>query len=236
MDIYDERFVASLFNRMSKTYGLTNYLSSFGFTERWRSQCIAEISWDKKYRTGYDLMSGMGETWNLISKKSNGQHKLFGVDLSREMNNQAQKITHDFANLNIEILQQNILENEIEDASADYIVSSFGLKTFSKPQLKKLAFEINRILKINGEFSLIEISKPKSIFLVIPYMFYLKFVIPLIGKLLMGNSVDYKMLGIYCENFQDCSQFKNNLEELGLKVQMKKYFFGCATGVVGVKE
>jgi len=63
-EIYSTEFVENLFNRMSKTYGVVNYLSSFGFTERWRKQCIDEITWDN-LREGYDLMSGMGETWGM---------------------------------------------------------------------------------------------------------------------------------------------------------------------------
>lgn len=43
VDIYKKEFVEHLFNRMSMTYGVTNYISSFGFTERWRKQCIREI-------------------------------------------------------------------------------------------------------------------------------------------------------------------------------------------------
>lgn len=51
----------------------------------------------------------------------------------------------------------------------------------------------------------------------------------------MGDSNDYKMLGIYCDNFGDCTKFVTYLKDEGLEVNMKKYFFGCATGVVGKK-
>ena len=50
MDIYEEKFIIKLFDRMSKTYGTVNYFSSFGFTARWRKQCVQEINWDKKWR------------------------------------------------------------------------------------------------------------------------------------------------------------------------------------------
>ncbi|MBK6364716.1 MAG: class I SAM-dependent methyltransferase [Saprospiraceae bacterium] len=89
------------------------------------------------------------------------------------------------------------------------------------------------MLKINGQFAFVEISKPKNKLFIIPYMFYLKFLIPLIGKVFMGNSMDYRMLGIYCEKFVDCEKFKIYLEKEGLQVKFCKYFFGCATGVKG---
>lgn len=220
---------------MSKTYGTVNYISSFGFTERWRRQCIREIDWDKVYNQGYDFMSGMGETWGIISKYSKTNHNLTAIDLSAVMNLKASTKSDRYSNLEINIEQQNILNNSIKSNSAEYIVSSFGLKTFSKEQLRILAKEIHRILKPEGQFSLIEISRPKNTLLILPYMFYLKYMIPWIGRLFMGNSTDYKMLGIYCEKFEDCTVFQSYLKAEGLQVEMKKYFFGCATGVTGSK-
>jgi len=124
-----------------------------------------------------------------------------------------------------------MLRNRIESASADFITSTFGLKTFSEEQHAVLAREISRILKKGGQVSMIEVSKPLRIL----FMFYLKRVIPLIGKLFMGNSRDYRMLGIYCEAFGDCRSFRDKLEKAGIQTGYKEYFFGCATGVVGVK-
>ncbi len=236
MDIYDEQYVANLFNRMSKSYGTANYISSFGFTERWRRQCVQEINWKTEMENGYDLMSGMGECWSLINKAAQHSHQLNGVDISPEMNKVASAKANQFPSIPIQVLEQNVLQNSIPSNSADYILSAFGLKTFSDKQLQQLASQISRLLKSNGQFSFIEISKPTNKLLLLPYMFYLKFLIPLIGKLFMGNSSDYSMLGIYCENFKDCASFKNYLEEEGLEVVFKKYFFGCATGVVGRKK
>lgn len=139
MDIYNEEFVANLFNRMSKTYGLINYVSSFGFTERWRRQCVQEIKWSDKISRGYDLMSGMGESWNLINAQSKCPHRLIDIDLSEEMNKFASQKLYDYQNLKIEIQPQNVLKYDIEDSSANYIISTFGLKTFSSTQLKHLA-------------------------------------------------------------------------------------------------
>lgn len=235
MDIYNEKFVENLFNRMSKTYGAANYISSFGFTERWRRQCIREIDWGAKIEKGFDLMSGMGETWNLINHESRGKHQLTGIDISSSMNSKAKEKLNKYDKLNITIQQENVLRNVITANSADYIVSAFGLKTFSNAQLKILAKQINRILKTGGQFAFIEISKPENIFLKIPYMVYLKVLIPLIGKIFMDNQADYRMLGVYCEKFKDCKQFKLYLEKEGLQVEMRHYFFGCATGVKGTK-
>ncbi len=85
---------------MSKTYGTVNYLSSFGFTEPWRKQCIQEINWQKGGR-GYDLMSGMGETWGIIQQQK-ALH-LIGLDISPEMNARARTKIKEHPHWNIHI-------------------------------------------------------------------------------------------------------------------------------------
>jgi ubiquinone/menaquinone biosynthesis C-methylase UbiE len=67
------------------------------------------------------------------------------------------------------------------------VISGFGLKTFNDKQLVQLANEIDRILKPNGKFSLIDVSVPKIRILKPFYMFYLKNIIPILGKVFLGS-------------------------------------------------
>lgn len=232
--IYDDNFVENLFDRMSKTYGTVNYISSFGFTERWRQQCVDEIDWTVAMKEGYDLMSGMGESWHLIMK--NKKVRLTGVDMSFAMNKKAKEKIEARKDWDVRVKEENILANSIESDTADFIVSTFGIKTFSLDKQKLLAREINRILKPGGQIAMIEVSVPNQPVLKMLFLFYLKRVIPIIGRLFMGNSLDYSMLGVYCERFKNCEQFSLLLAENGMDVKVKPYFFGCATGIVGRKK
>ena len=104
------------------------------------------------------------------------------------------------------MLKENVFGNSIPGQCADRVISRFGLKTFNSEQLKQLADEINRILKPEGRFSLIDVSVPKSKILRFFYMFYLKNVIPILGWLFPGNPSAYKMLGIYTQKFGDAKE------------------------------
>jgi demethylmenaquinone methyltransferase/2-methoxy-6-polyprenyl-1,4-benzoquinol methylase len=66
-------------------------------------------------------------------------------------------------------------------------------------------------------------------------MFYLNKIIPIIGRLFLGNPVCYRMLGAYTEAFGNARHFAECLREAGLKAVLVSYFFGCATGVRGFK-
>ena len=233
-EIYETKFVEKLFDKMSSSYANMNYITSFGFSERWRRQCIAEIEIEKG-KTVVDLMTGMGECWKHILKKMDNESKLIGLDFSTEMINRAKKNKKKFEKSTIEILKENVFENSIANETADFVVSGFGLKTFNDEQLKKLAIEINRILKPNGQFSLIEVSVPNSTFLKPFFMFYLKHVIPVLGKFFLGSPDTYKMLGVYTAEFgnsKNVYQIFNNLE---FEVEYVEYFYGCASGIKGRK-
>jgi len=107
------------------------------------------------------------------------------------------------------LLKENIFDNSIKSASADYVISGFGLKTFNQEQIHLLAKEIDRILKPNGKFSLIDVSVPKLGILKPLYMFYLKRIIPLLGKLFLGSPENYRMLGIYTEKYGNSKNVHN---------------------------
>jgi demethylmenaquinone methyltransferase/2-methoxy-6-polyprenyl-1,4-benzoquinol methylase len=233
-EIYNPTFVEKLFDNMSSSYARMNYITSFGFSERWRRQCVEKLCM-KEGTTVVDLMTGMGECWKHILKKTGTNSKLIALDFSTEMIQRAARNKKKFPNSTIELLKENVFENSIPNQSADYVISGFGLKTFNDEQLKSLAKEIQRILKPNGKFSLIDVSVPKNRLLSTLYLIYLKYVIPVMGRLFLGNPETYKMLGVYTEAFGNAKNTVQIFERLDLKVDYVSYFYGCATGIKGSK-
>ncbi|MCG8806534.1 class I SAM-dependent methyltransferase [Tenacibaculum finnmarkense] len=233
-EIYEPKFVEKLFDKMSSSYSKMNYITSFGFSERWRRQCVEEIEIGKG-KTVVDLMTGMGECWKHILNKSDKDSKLIGLDFSTEMINRAEKNKGKFKKSKIEILKENVFENSIANETADFVISGFGLKTFNDEQLGKLANEINRILKPNGKFSLIDVSVPKNKFIKPFYLFYLKNIIPILGKLFLGSPETYRMLGVYTEKFGNSKNLHRIFNKLEFEVEYVEYFYGCASGIKGRK-
>jgi demethylmenaquinone methyltransferase/2-methoxy-6-polyprenyl-1,4-benzoquinol methylase len=215
---------------MASTYGYVNLLSSFGFTALWRQQAVNGLPL-RKAECVIDLMSGMGELWRSLAKTLPSSARVVGVDLSLEMTRRAPRSWH----FPVEVCVEDVLAWGTSSAVADVVVSSFGLKTLDRDQQQRLAQKVADLLKTGACFSFIEISVPSFPPLRLIYMFYLKRVIPVIGKILAGNSECYRMLGEYTEAFQNASHFANCLQEAGLKATQVSYFFGCATGVRGTK-
>jgi ubiquinone/menaquinone biosynthesis C-methylase UbiE len=190
-DIYDPQFVKAVFDRCSDRYITFSLICSFGFTERWRQQCVAAIP-----------APGAG-----------GAHRAH----------------------RIEFIEDDVLASDLPDESADFVISTFGRKTFNPEQHARLAALIARVLKPGGVFSMIEASDPKGWWLRPLYLLHLKTVLPLVERILLRGAQDFAMIGTYSTNFGSAAEIAATLRSHGLEVKFSKYFFGCATGVSGRK-
>ncbi len=186
--IFQPAFVATLFDEMAATYGLVNVLSSFGFCVLWRKQCVRHISSWTNAPAVADWMSGMGELWPDLCRRCEAGAAVTAVDISPVMCERAQKTQSRSARA-VKIVQADVLSDRLPDASADVVVSSFGLKTFSPEQQTQLAKTLSRVLRPGGRFAFLEISVPKSPLLRWPYLFYLRHIIPTVGRLMLGTRI-----------------------------------------------
>lgn len=234
-DQYDEHFVQQLFDTMSGSYERMNYITSFGFSLRWRKQFLNPLKKTQEQIRVLDLMTGMGETWGPVKKHFPNAH-FTALDFSEGMLQYARIKNAKLFGNSVEVINQNALHTSFDNQQFDVIISAFGLKTFNEAQLDALAREINRILKPGGSFSFIEVSEPKNSLLKSLYKLHLKHVVPICGKLLLGNPEEYRMLWKYTSAYKNSKQVESIFKKQGLKVQYNTYFYGCATGISGFKQ
>lgn len=234
-NIYSEVYIQGLFNRMSSSYERVNYLSSFGFSLRWRKQFLKPMHLTSENTQIIDLMTGMGETWGAIHQAF-PKAKLTALDFSEGMLQYAQTKNKKKFKAQVEVTLQNVLSNDLPSDFYDGVTCAFGLKTLNEEQIQILAQQVKRILKPGGQFSFIEVSEPNSVILKFLYSFYLSKIIPLLGKMLFGGVREYKMLWEYTNRFKNAKQVEATFQAVGLKTTYQSYFFGCATGVYGEKS
>ena len=233
-NIYNPEYVKGLFNKMSSSYERMNFVTSFGFSIRWRTQFLNSFKPTENKAEIIDLLTGMGETWTATKKKLPNSN-LTVLDFSEGMLKYAKHKSKTKFKNEITILQQDILNNELQSNYYDFVTCAFGLKTFNAEQINILATETKRILKPGGQFSFIEVSKPENKILKLFYGFYLGQVIPIFGRLLLGNPEEYKMLWKYTNKFNNAKQATEIFSKVGLQTNFSSYFYGCATGFYGEK-
>jgi demethylmenaquinone methyltransferase/2-methoxy-6-polyprenyl-1,4-benzoquinol methylase len=234
-DIYDPSFVKGVFDRCSGRYIAFSWVCSFGFTERWRRQCVEALPRLAEAAAGYDLMAGTGEVWPHLFKRRPEVAEVTAVDISSGMHRRALDRLHADRAHKIAFIEDDVLASGLPDASADFVVSTFGLKTFRREQQAELARLVARVLKPGGAFAMIEASDPKGWRLRPLYLFHLRTALPLIERLLLRGAQDFAMIGTYSVNFGDASFMADRLAEQGLEVAFRRHFFGCATSVSGRK-
>ena len=234
-DIYDPDFVKGVFDRCSEKYITFSYIFSMGFTERWRKSCVKLLQNLPENAVGLDLMAGTGEVWPHLLEQFPHIKEITAVDISSGMHEKALIRLHAIRAHKISFIEDNVFNSKLSDDSADFIIVTFGLKTFNTEQQAQLAKLVSQKLKPGGVFSMIEASDPKGWILRPLYLFHLKYLLPIVELIFLRGATDFKMIGTYSTNFGDSSGIAEQMKNEGLDVKFKKHFFGCASSVSGRK-
>jgi demethylmenaquinone methyltransferase/2-methoxy-6-polyprenyl-1,4-benzoquinol methylase len=230
---YNEQYVTRLFDQMSPSYDVVNLISSFGFSEIWRAQCVRNLNIQQGTIVA-DLMAGSGECWSYLKRRIKTKGQIISVDISPMMCSRQKRRIRD-RETSVDIRCENALSMSLSDKSVDFIISAFGLKTFDSNQLRRLASELFRILRPGGSCSLLEITMPELRLFRVPYCFYINTIIPVIGRIFLKDIECYKMLGVYTEAFGSCAKFADIFRNAGFEVVVKNHFFGCSSSLILTK-
>jgi demethylmenaquinone methyltransferase/2-methoxy-6-polyprenyl-1,4-benzoquinol methylase len=180
-------------------------------------------------------MAGTGEVWPHLLKAAPNIDTITAIDISAGMHKRALERLHQHRAHRIRFIEDDALNSSLPDDSADFLVSTFGLKTFNAEQHKRLAALVARVLKPGGTFALIEVSDPKGWALRPLYLFHLKQVLPVVERVFLNGAQDFSMIGQYSTRFGNAGQFTQDLRAEGLAADCRKLFYGCATAAFGRK-
>lgn len=235
-DIYDPAFVADVFDRCSSRYRTWSLVASFGLIHQWRKACVAGLDLPRDTRaSGVDLMAGTGEVWPHLFARFPLLEQVTAVDISEGMHKEAMRRLHSARSERIEHLRADVLSLDLPEASADFAVSTFGLKTFNPGQHAQFASFLVKILKPGAPYSLIEATDPLGWWLRPAYRFYLDGVLPLVERTALRGARDFAMIGTYTRNFRLGETVTEALAGAGLSVQDVRYVGGSACRWTGRK-
>jgi demethylmenaquinone methyltransferase/2-methoxy-6-polyprenyl-1,4-benzoquinol methylase len=158
MDNY-YNYIKNRFRRWAKYYDLTWIF--IGYLRK-KTVEFSSITNDKKI---LDICTGTGD---LAIKFAGQGNEVLGIDLSEDMIEVADR-KNKIENLKFEVGDATKLL--FENNSFDVVTSSFGLHEMPKEIMLKTLDEVKRVLKINGQFIIIDFYKGKSLFSKIAYPF-----------------------------------------------------------------
>ena len=218
--------VTKMFDNISENYDGLNRLISLGIDQSWRKKVVKLVG-ENNPKQILDIATGTGDL--AIMMASLNPDKIVGLDISAGMLEVGkQKIAKAKLSKTIEMIVGDSENMPFEDNTFDAITVSFGVRNFEN--LDKGLTEINRVLKPNGKFVILETSNPTKFPFKQGYKFYTNFILPIIGKIFSKDKVAYSYLSESANHFPFGDALNNILEKNGFKnAEDKPVTFGVAS-------
>jgi demethylmenaquinone methyltransferase/2-methoxy-6-polyprenyl-1,4-benzoquinol methylase len=205
--------VAGVFHSVAARYDLMNDLMSGGIHRLWKRFAV-ELS---AVRPGHAVLDIAGGTGDLAARfaaivGSKGRVVLADINESMLRIGRDKLIDHGFQG-NLEYVQADAQYLPFPDDSFDCVSIAFGLRNVT---VKNLALRsMLRVLKPGGRLLVLEFSKPRNELLGKAYDNYSFRVLPLMGKLVAGDSESYRYLAESIRMHPDQETLQEMLEDAG---------------------
>ena len=199
--------VKNVFNKVYDKYDLMNDFMSLGIHRIWKKDLIQLMNPSKEKKL-IDVACGTGDLGKLYLESIGANQKILCVDPNKGMIKKGKSKLKKYKNIKWIIASAENLP--IQDNSCDYYTISFGLR--NTKNLNKALSEAYRILKPGGRYLCLEFSKIENSNLNSFYKNYTK-LIPLIGKIVVGEKEPYEYLIKSIENFINQAQLINLMKK-----------------------
>lgn len=222
-----------MFDKIAYRYDFLNHLMSFGVDKTWRKKAIREISKTGNSSLVLDVATGTGDL--AIAALELGPEKIDGIDISTKMVEIGRQKIDSLRKTGVISLREGASEAiPFGDNCYDVAMSAFGARNFF--DLGKGLSEMYRVLKDGGTVMILEFSKPRNFPFRQIYLFYFRWILPFVGRIISKDKTAYNYLPESVMEFPDNSEFIAILENAGfVGVKQKRLTFGIASIYVGRK-
>jgi len=185
--------VGELFATIARRYDLINDIQSFGIHRLWKKRLI-RLARVQPGERALDLCCGTGDLTLALAKKG---VEVTGLDFSEPMlamarekaakSNRDGKIKTRAGKM--EFIHGDAQRIPLPDNSFDVLTIGYGLRNLA--DLDAGLRDMLRVTKPGGRFVALEFGKPGNALWRAVYFGYLKFMLPVFGKVFCGNSAAY---------------------------------------------
>jgi len=223
-----------MFDRIAPAYDILNHLLSFGRDFSWRRRLADTVVKDEKLRI-LDLATGTGDVLISLLDRNPNIAEAVGLDISENMLALCRrKITRRKLANRVKLVRADVTVSGLGDKSFDVVTMGFGIR--NTPDTFKTLTEIHRLLNRGGTALILEFSMPANRILRGFYLFYLRFFVPLLGRLLSGDNQAYRYLDKSIESFHRADDFCRIMQKAGFSdISAKPLTFGVACLYQGIR-
>ena len=210
-----------VFDKVANKYDIMNDIMSLGAHRYWKELLIDWLSPEKEMHI-IDVAGGTGDVARRFLKRVKGKGKATVCDPNEFMVEEGKK-NHTFKD-KIEWIVASAEDLPFKENTFDAYLVSFGVRNFSN--IEKSLGEAYRVLKPGGKFYCLEFSKAENETISSVYNFYSS-IIPVMGKIIVGDEKPYKYLTKTISNFPSQENFKKIIEGTKFKdVNYRNIFNG----------
>ena len=223
------KHVGQVFSSVASRYDLMNDLMSMGIHRLWKRFTI-ELSSVRPGHRILDIAGGTGDLTMQFADRVGTEGEVVLADINQEMLEVGRErlIDRGYAG-RVDYVQANAEALPFPDNYFNAVSIAFGLRNVTD---KDLALrEMTRVLKPGGKLLILEFSKPVNPLLNKAYDTYSFTALPLMGRLVAGDSESYQYLAESIRMHPDQETLKGMMEEAGL-VQCK--YHNMTGGIVAL--
>jgi demethylmenaquinone methyltransferase/2-methoxy-6-polyprenyl-1,4-benzoquinol methylase len=225
--------IHQMFDRISRRYDLLNHLLSLGLDFYWRRRAVKKLDQKPNQRI-LDLACGTGDLALAAAHRLNNDCRVIAIDRAPQMLQlAADKIARRHVN-SISLALGDGMALAIKDASLDAVMIAFGIRNM--PDTSVCLREIHRLLNLGGKAVVLEFSLPSNRLLQSLHRFYLRRIVPTVGRIVSGDKYAYSYLDRTIETYAQGETFCELMRHTGfVEVIAEPISFGIVTIYTGRK-
>jgi demethylmenaquinone methyltransferase/2-methoxy-6-polyprenyl-1,4-benzoquinol methylase len=224
-------YVREMFTAIAPTYDRLNHIISLRFDRRWRRYAVGRLGWERMPQGIYlDLCAGTLDFAATLARRPGFRGRVVGADfvssmlaLGREKADRLSPVAAD------------ALDLPFPDQSFDGAMVGWGVRNLV--DLDAGLVEASRVLRSGARLVILEMTLPPQRQCRRLYQFYLRRVMPWIGRRISKHTTAYEWLAASTQTFPSPADFAARMTAHGFREVSYTLFIGgvCAMHV-GTKQ
>ena len=217
--------IAGMFDAIAGRYDFLNHLLSAGLDYRWRRRAVLSLGLTGRERV-LDLCTGTGDFAIAAVRARPAAARVTGVDFAGEMLRIGRaKVKRAALDTRIALVRGDAMRVPCGDRTFDAITIAFGIRNVEDPAAA--CREMVRVLKPGGRLALLEFTVPSTPVVSTLYLWYLRHVLPRIGRAVSRHDGAYGYLPASIDAFASPDEFMKILRQAGfVEVAAARMTFG----------
>ena len=201
--------IAGMFDAIAPRYDLLNHVLSAGIDRRWRARAIRSLGLTGR-ETLLDVCTGTGD----VALQAHDAARVVGVDFAAAMLSCGRrKLRAAGEDRRITLVRGDATRLPMRDGTVDAVTVAFGIRNVERPDLA--CAELARVMRRGGRLAILEFGVPRVPGISTLYLWYFKYLLPAVGRMVSGHTTAYSYLPASVGTFPPPHEFMAILEQAG---------------------